>query len=67
MAGMGEYREIVSDILATAGGGQAWIEMNLTGYLTERCTGCGTDEEAESLAQALAWLAEHAAACTAGR
>lgn len=64
---MEEYREIVSDVRTTAGGAQAWVEMNLSGYLTKRCTGCGTDEDAPSLAAALQWLAEHAPACAAGR
>ncbi|WP_432977812.1 hypothetical protein [Dactylosporangium sp. CA-233914] len=62
---MDEYREIVSDVLTTAGGAQAWIEMNLSGYLSKRCTGCGTDEDAVALAPALQWLEEHASACTA--
>ncbi|WP_238013451.1 hypothetical protein KZZ52_23945 [Dactylosporangium sp. AC04546] len=61
---MEEYREIVSDVFTTTGGAQAWIEMNLTGYLTRRCTGCGIDEDAIALAPALQWLAEHASACT---
>ncbi|GAA1531802.1 hypothetical protein GCM10009827_056900 [Dactylosporangium maewongense] len=62
-----EYREIVSDIVTTTGGAQAWIEMNLSGYLTKRCTGCGVDEDAGSIATALQWLTEHAAACTTRR
>jgi hypothetical protein len=61
---MDEYREIASVILPTAGGGQAWIEMNLAGYLTKRCTGCGIDEAVEAIAPGLVWLAEHAAACS---
>ncbi|UWZ33471.1 hypothetical protein Drose_19330 [Dactylosporangium roseum] len=64
---MEEYREIVSDVRTTAGGAQAWVEMNLSGYLTERCTGCGADEDAVALAEALRWLTEHAPACTARR
>ncbi|MER7280477.1 hypothetical protein ABT369_39170 [Dactylosporangium sp. NPDC000244] len=64
---MDEYREIVSDILRTAGGGEAWIEMNLAGYLTERCTGCGADEPVVSRAAGLQWLAEHAPACRVRR
>ncbi|MEU7873333.1 hypothetical protein [Dactylosporangium sp. NPDC049140] len=64
---MEEYREIVSDIVTTAGGAQAWIEMGLSGYLTKRCTGCGIDEDAVALAPALQWLTEHAGACTARR
>jgi hypothetical protein len=67
MVGMDEYREIVSDILTTTGGAEAWIETNLAGYLTKRCTGCDLDEDAQSWAQALAWLAEHATACTVRR
>ncbi|MGI5176257.1 hypothetical protein ACQEVZ_08020 [Dactylosporangium sp. CA-152071] len=61
---MEEYREIVSDIVTTAGGAEAWIEMNLSGYLTERCTGCGADEDADGIAPALQWLTDHAATCT---
>ena len=64
---MDEYREIVSNILRTAGGGEAWIEMNLSGFLTERCTGCGTDEPVEAMASGLQWLAEHARACDVRR
>ncbi|MEV8516796.1 hypothetical protein [Dactylosporangium sp. NPDC051484] len=60
---MEEYREIVSDVLTTAGGAQAWIEMNLSGYLTKRCSGCGADEDAEALPSAMQWLSEHAPAC----
>ena len=63
--GVEEYREIVSDVRATAGGAEAWIEMNLSGYLSQRCTGCSTDEDAVGLAPALQWLEEHARACTA--
>ncbi|UWP87030.1 hypothetical protein [Dactylosporangium fulvum] len=62
---MEEYREIVSDVLTTAGGAQAWVEMNLSGYLTERCTGCGANEDAVALVEALQWLTEHAPACAA--
>ncbi|MER7009723.1 hypothetical protein ABT297_42700 [Dactylosporangium sp. NPDC000555] len=62
---MEEYREIVSDVLTTAGGAQAWIEMNLTGYLTKRCSGCGIDEDAEAMAAAMQWLTEHASTCVA--
>jgi hypothetical protein len=64
---MEEYREIVSDIVTTAGGAQTWIEMNLAGYLTKRCTGCGVDEDAEAWAPALRWLIEHAPACDVRR
>ncbi|MEV4510755.1 hypothetical protein AB0K00_17505 [Dactylosporangium sp. NPDC049525] len=64
---MNEYREIVSEILRTDGGGEAWIEMDLSGYLTERCTGCGTAEPAVALAPALQWLTRHASLCTARR
>ncbi|WP_432828736.1 hypothetical protein [Dactylosporangium sp. CA-092794] len=62
---MEEYREIVSDVVTTAGGAQAWIEMNLSGYLTKRCTGCGLDADAPAIASALEWLTDHAATCTA--
>ncbi|MGI5179513.1 hypothetical protein ACQEVZ_24600 [Dactylosporangium sp. CA-152071] len=60
---MDEYREVVSDVIRTASGGEAWIEMNLAGYLTQRCTGRGTDEPVAAMAPALQWLAEHAAVC----
>jgi hypothetical protein len=65
--GMDEYREIVSNIVRTPGGGEAWIEMNLSGFLTERCTGCGIDEPVESIAAGLQWLTEHAPACDVRR
>jgi hypothetical protein len=38
--------------------------MNISGYLTKRCTGCGADEDAEGIAPALQWLTDHAATCT---
>jgi hypothetical protein len=62
---MDEYREIVSAVVTTAGGAEAWIEMNLSGYLTKRCTGCGIDEDAVAMAPGLQWLTEHASACQA--
>ncbi|MFC5002543.1 hypothetical protein ACFPIJ_32505 [Dactylosporangium cerinum] len=64
---MNEYREIVSEILRTAGGGEAWIEMDLSGFLTERCTGCGHSVDVAAMAAGLHWLVEHAAACAVRR
>jgi hypothetical protein len=64
---MQPWREIVSDVVATRDGRQAWVEMDAAGHLSVRCTGCRLDEYRAGMAPALAALVDHAATCeTAG-
>lgn len=62
-----EYREIVSNVLTTPAGAEAWLEMDAAGHLTKRCAGCGLDEYVVAMAPGLAWLAGHAVTCVVRR
>ena len=57
------YREIVSNVLDTAGGHSAWLQQDAAGHLSVRCTGCGLDEYAAGMAPGLGALVNHAEAC----
>lgn len=35
-----DYRQIVSRVLDTDNGGQAWLEQDTTGQVYARCSGC---------------------------
>jgi hypothetical protein len=55
--------EIVSEVLRTAAGDDAWVERDGVGRLYVRCGG-GLYQRSPAMAPALASLVDHVASCT---
>ncbi len=57
--------EIVSRVVYTAAGFEAWVEQDRTGQLAVRCTGCRTSQPVAGMAPGLNRLVRHTGSCTA--